>query len=286
MRFFAFLFLLLLSYLNSFSQLQLGIYGGIANYQGDLVDKLYKNSNGVFGLTVGYPITDRLNLRAGVSFTKLNGADSLSKQQDLILRNLSFQTSLTEFSLVGEYNTFDIDSKSWSPYLFAVLAVFHFNPYTLDQGNKVFLKPLSTEGQGVAGYPDSKPYALTQLALPFGAGVKYNISDRIRIALELGMRKLFTDYIDDVSGNYADPNDLFLAKGQQSVDLSYRGDEIPGGDPNYPVKGLTRGSPKNKDFYYFTGIHLVFNLSEGNGSRGASSKRGGKKGYGCPGNPM
>jgi hypothetical protein len=269
--------------ISSFAQLELGIFGGLANYNGDLSDKPYQNSKAALGLTIGYPLSNRVTLRAGYTYAKLAGADSLTSQEDLRLRNLSFQTAISEFSLIGEFNTFDMESKSWSPYVFGGLAVFHFNPYTYDRnGAKVMLKPLSTEGQGVQGY-DVKPYALTQLALPFGAGIKYRIGDNFRVALEVGLRKLFTDYLDDVSGNYADPNDLLAAKGWESVELSYRGDEAPGGNLMYPLKGITRGSPKYKDYYYFSGLHLTFRLPGGDdGGGGGRAFRGKKSRYGCP----
>ena len=278
MRKFSFLALLLTCSVFAQSQVQIGLFGGISNYVGDMTDKPYKNSKGAFGFTVGYQILSRVNLRAGFTFAKVSGADSLANKEDVRLRNLSFQSNISEFSAVAEINTFDMDYKTWSPYIFGGLAVFHFDPYTYDQqNNKVYLKPLSTEGQGIPGY--QKPYALTQLALPFGGGIKYNISDKVRIALEVGLRKLFTDHLDDVSGNYADPNDLLSNRGQQSVDLSYREDELPFGDPFYPPKGETRGSPKYKDYYYFTGLHLVYTL----GGDGSSASRGGKnKRYGCP----
>ncbi len=264
--------------LVSMAQFQAGVFGGLSNYQGDLTDKLYKNSKAVFGLTAGYQFTNRISVRAGISFAKIAGADSLTKQDDLRQRNLSFQSGIQEFSLVGEFNSFDMTIKRWSPYVFAGLAIFRHNPNTYDQnGNKVFLQPLSTEGQGLPGYTPNKPYALTQLAIPFGGGIKYNVSDRIRLALEVGLRKTFTDYLDDVSGNYADPNDLLTYKGQQAYDLSYRGDELPGGDPAYPVKGDTRGGSKYKDYYYFSGLHINYIFGENGTGRGA-----GKKGYGCP----
>jgi len=272
-RFFALVLALTIG-ASAFSQTQIGVFAGIANYQGDLVDKAFQSPRAAFGLTVGYQVSSRFNLRAGLTFARVAGADSMNKK-DLRLRNLSFQSPITELSLIGEFNTFDLDQKKWSPYVFAGLAVYHYNPYTLDaSGNKVFLRDLSTEGQGINGY-NLKPYALTQLAIPFGAGVKFNLSDNVRLGLEAGLRKLFTDYLDDVSGNYADPSDLLTARGQQSVDLSYRGDDVPGGSIAYPAKGSQRGSPKYKDYYYFTGVHLTFLLPEGNGG-------GGKRGTGCP----
>lgn len=259
---------------SSFSQFRLGIFGGLSNYQGDLTDKPYKSSKTALGLTGTFPITQRFSIRTGLTFGKIAAADSLSDKPELRARNLSFQSRITEFSVLGEYNIFNLDQIRWTPYIFAGLAVFHFDPYTYDStGIQTYLQPLTTEGQGLPGYPN-KPYALTQLAIPFGGGIKYAISDRVQLGLEVGLRKTFTDYLDDVSTNYADPADLLAGNGQRSVDLSYRGDEV--GFPNYPVKGFTRGNPKSKDYYYFTGLHLSFALGSGEG------KGSGGKGYGCP----
>ena len=259
---------------SSFAQFRLGIFGGLSNYQGDLVDKPYKSTKGAFGLTGTFPVSERFGIRAGLTFAKVAGADSLGEKPELLARNLSFQSKITEFSLLAEYNIFNLDQIRWTPYLFAGVALFHFNPYTYDSaGNQAFLQPLTTEGQGLQGYPD-KPYSLTQFAIPFGAGIKYAISEKVQLGLEVGLRKTFTDYLDDISTEYADPADLLAGRGQQSVDLSYRGDEV--GFPAYPVKGFTRGNPKSKDYYYFTGLHLSFALGDGTG------RAGGKKGYGCP----
>ena len=258
----------------SFSQFRLGIFGGLSNYQGDLTSKPYKSSKTALGLTGTFPLTQRFSIRAGLTFGKIAAADSLSNKPELKARNLSFQSRITEFSVLGEYNIFNLDQIRWTPYIFAGLAVFHFDPYTYDStGIQTYLQPLSTEGQGLPGYPN-KPYALTQLAIPFGGGIKYAISERVQLGLEVGLRKTFTDYLDDVSTNYADPADLLAGIGPRSVELSYRGGEV--GFPNYPVKGFTRGNPKSKDYYYFTGLHLSFALGSGEG-RGS-----GVKGYGCP----
>lgn len=267
---------------GAFSQrLHLGIFGGLANYEGDLVDKPFaaKQTNGSLGLSLNYELTDKLMLRGGYTFARINGADAYSKDPALRARNLSFETAISEFSLMVEYYMNDLYDRKYSPYIFGGLAVYHFNPYTYDSANnRVFLKPLSTEGEGLAGYP--KPYSLTQLAIPFGGGLKFVITNNIRLGIELGMRKLFTDYLDDVSTNYADQADLLAAKGQLAVDLSYRGDEVAGGNPAYPAKGQQRGGAKYKDWYYFTGLHLTFRLGSGNLFAGKYSK------YGCPKPPM
>jgi hypothetical protein len=165
--------------------------------------------------------------------------------------------------------------------VFAGISLYHFNPYTKDSSNqKVYLRPLSTEGQGLAQY--GKRYALTQLALPFGAGLKFRLTDRVFLGAEIGLRKLFTDYLDDVSTNYADAADLLEARGQQAVDLAYRSDELPEGNPNYPEKGAQRGGSQQKDWYYFSGLHLSFRLGQG----GFGGGGGNRSKYGCPKIPM
>ena len=283
---------LLLTGLSAFSQnIHVGVFTAISAYQGDLTDRIFpkKVTNGAIGFTVNYELAPQIMLRGGFTYTVVGGADRYSNDDSLRARNLAFETHITEFSAVGEYYFFDLNEQKFSPYVFGGLAVFHFNPYDYNgTTQKIFLKPLSTEGEGLSAYPSRKPYALTQLAIPFGGGVKYAFNDRLRLGLELGLRKLFTDYLDDVSTTYVDPNDLLAAKGQLAVDMSYRGDEVAGGNPNYPSKGAQRGGSKHKDSYYFLGLHLTYRLGTGENTNrsgvfgGGNYKGGRKRGYGCP----
>jgi hypothetical protein len=269
-------FFLSLSLFSLAQPLRIGIFGGIANYQGDLVDKLYVRPKPAVGLTVSYDVNRRIAIRAGLTYGRIAGADSLSDKDYLRARNLSFESPVTELSVLGEFNTFDLDVKRWTPFVFAGLGIYHYNPYTYDRNNeKVYLKPLSTEGQGLPGY-NKDNYSLYQLALPFGGGIKFAVSDRVRISAEIGLRKLFTDYLDDISENYAAESDLLDSRGPQAADLAYRGDETATGSPTYPEKGSQRGSPKYKDYYYFTGLHVSLALGDGSGN--------GRKGkfYSCP----
>ncbi|HET9432532.1 MAG TPA: DUF6089 family protein, partial [Chitinophagaceae bacterium] len=235
-------------------RVHIGVAGGLANYNGDLLEKLYakKITNGFIGLTVHYELQDQILLRGSYNFARVNGSDIYSEKPELVLRNLSFESPISEFSVVGEYYLFNLYERRFSPYGFIGLGVFHFNPYSYDStGRKVFLKPLSTEGQGI--YPNKKEYSLWQPTIPFGGGVKFAITENLRIGLEIGLRKLFTDYLDDVSTSYPDFNDLLAARGQTAVDFAYRGDEVPGGDPVFPTKETQRGGAEQKDIYYFTG---------------------------------
>ena len=177
--------------------------------------------------------------------------------------------------LLGEYYLFNLNERKYSPYFFAGLAVFHYDPYAYLNRQKYYLRPLSTEGQDITGYPDRKNYSLNQLAIPFGGGVKFAVNENLRVGLEVGLRKIFTDYLDDVSKNYVDPADLFTARGPLAVDISYRGDEIVGGFPSYPQKTVQRGNPKNKDAYYLVGLHLTYRLGAGGNGGGGGGIFGG-----------
>ena len=280
------LFLLLVFIIQvGFAQrFHIGVHGGLAAYNGDLTDAIYpkKVTNGVIGFTANYELTDNIMLRGGFNYAVVGGADRFSDDDALRARNLAFETALTEFSVVGEYYLLNLYENRISPYAYLGLAVYHFNPYAYNGSTeKIFLKPLSTEGQGVPGYPEKEPYGLTQMAIPFGGGVKYALTEDFHIGLEVGFRKLFTDYLDDVSTTYADPNDLLTARGQLSVDMSYRGDDV--GNPVYPAKGAGRGGPDNNDTYYFTGLHLTYRIGTGGGGGFLGGGGGRKKSNtGCP----
>lgn len=161
-----------------------------------------------------------------------------------------------------EITVLDISTKRFTPYIYGGIAVFHFNPWTTDNaGAKTYLKPLSTEGQGLSQYPEQKGYNLTQIALPFGVGLKYAVSDVFSIGIEFSQRKTFTDYIDDVSTYYIDKNVLLQAKGPKSVELAYRGGQSPVGSPLYPAHGEQRGTPSEMDWYYLIGITTEIKLN-------------------------
>lgn len=266
-------------------RVHIGVFGGLAAYNGDVTDKLFpkKVTNGAIGLTVNYEVLDQIMVRAGLTYSIVGGADRFSNDANARLRNLSFETSIIEFSAVGEYYLLNLYDRRYSPYAFAGLAVFKYNPYAYNgNSQKIYLKPLSTEGQGLSGYPDRKQYSLTQFAIPFGGGIKFAVTENLRVGAEVGLRKLFTDYLDDVSTFYIDPADLLAAKGQLAVDMSYRGDEVPGGSLVYPPKTDQRGNPKSKDMYYFAGIHLTYKF--GNGGGGGGNRSGRKNQTGCPTN--
>ncbi len=233
---------------------------GVSGYNGDLTDKLIdvKTWHPVIGVNVRYALNDLFALRFGLAEAKVSGNDKDNSAPDFRNRNLNFQSNITQGTLVFECNLMSPETYSLYPYVFGGVGIFHFNPYTFDNNNyKTYLRPLSTEGEGLPEYPGRKPYSLTQFCIPFGAGVKKRINNDLDIALEIEFHKLFTDYLDDVSKSYIDYNILLKDKGPEAVQLAYRqlSGEIP--HPNY-----VRGNPKKDDTYYFAGIKLIYHFQD------------------------
>jgi hypothetical protein len=197
-----------------------------------------------------YDLSEHITARGFFTLSTIMGVDRINNNIRLQERNLDFHSRIIDFELGAQYNIFSLNNKWWTPYVFAGAGVFNFKPATMtDGGDKVFLQPLSTEGQGFVG--DRTPYKLWQFMIPFGVGAEYAITEDLRVGLEFGYRATFTDYLDDVSKGYIDEGILLANRGQQAVDLSYRG---PG---SYPAADERRGNPNNKDSYYFVQLTVT-----------------------------
>lgn len=242
-----------------------GITVGVANYYGDLQDKLFPSYGykPVMGISYKFFMNPNIGLRFSASYTSLGAADSLSDIKTNRLRNLSFATRLIEAHAGIEYNPWPIDPvrNKVSPYVFAGISVFYANPYTRGlNGEKVYLKPLSTEGQGLPMYPDRKPYSNVNVAFPLGAGMKFLVNKTLMISGEFGYRFTTTDYIDDVSKSYVSLEELARYKGAQAAQLSFRGDKAAGWDRNYVDYTYKRGDSKSNDGYWFGTITIALYL--------------------------
>ncbi len=181
-------------------------------------------------------------------------------------RNLSFRSNITEFIAVAEMHPLFIFKKydendelpRYSPYVVAGVGFFSFNPQAKLLNKWVDLQPLSTEGQGFAEYSKRKPYKLQQISFPIGVGVKYELSPMLNLRAECVYRFLSTDYLDDVSTNYIDPNlysNYFTgSKLTNALLLNDRQYEL---DPTHiTVDGDQRGNPKNNDAYFTFNLKL------------------------------
>jgi hypothetical protein len=235
---------------------QLEIMPGITAYRGDLTESTIplKTIGPSVSINLKYDFGDMIVLRGGIAFGKISADDKDNKT--LKARNLNFQSLIWEASLCAEVNIMDPEAFYSYPYVFIGVGMFRFDPYTYDNANKkTYLRQLSTEGQGLPEYPDKKVYSLTQFCVPFGGGWKVKVSNRSAISFELGVRFLFTDYLDDVSGTYADAGVLLNRKGPKAVELAFRIDPPPG-------EGEVRGNPESKDMYVFSGLKFTYNLKK------------------------
>jgi opacity protein-like surface antigen len=239
---------------------EFGIFLGGSYYLGDL-NRAHLNSltQPAGGVVYRYNFNPRFDIKANLLFGSVKGDDSQSGVNSQITRNLAFKSPITELAAELEFNFLEYtlgNSKTpWTPYVFGGLAGFRFNPQAEIGDNYYNLQPLGTEGQGTSAN-SSKKYKLTQVSLPFGLGVKFTIARMIGFSVEWGWRKTFTDYIDDCSKTYVDPQILSTMYGPVSAYLS---DPSINTDHSQNI-GKQRGDSSTKDWYSFAGIMITFKL--------------------------
>lgn len=239
---------------------ELGLTGGTTFYIGDINPTRYypKNTHFGGGLFYRYNINDRYAFRLQGLYGKLEAWDSDSDDPVQQLRNLGFRTNLFEASALFEINFFKYralkDGRKWSPFVFAGLCYFRTNPQNLLDDTWYDLQPLGTEGQTIGG---GEGYQLNQIGIPFGAGLKLALSTRIDLQLEWGLRRTYTDYIDDVSGTYHDNAALVEQAGPLTAILA-----DPSGLRHTGINtGRARGDTQTRDWYQYTGLSISLLLN-------------------------
>jgi hypothetical protein len=276
-----FLFIVSLPLLAASQDFHFSARLGIMGYQGDLKAQpvTLTQSKPMFSLGARYDLTEHIMARSYFTYGAVTASDKKGTAS-MQRRNLDFSSKILDWEAGAQYNIFNLNNRWWTPYVFAGVGVYHFNPYTKDAaGAKQLLKQLSTEGQGFA--PGVAPYKLTGFAIPLGFGVDYLLGEDHRIGLEAGYRYLTTDYLDDVSNRYVAEGDLLKSRGPKAVELAYRGDEVS--TSTYPVPGDIRGNPKSKDAYYYLAFTYTFRFWF-NKYKQTSGIPGGKRDrkVGCP----
>jgi hypothetical protein len=261
-----FILLLLLAVSCCYSSLyaqknEFGIFLGGSYYIGDLNPyQQFKNTRPAAGLVYRKNMNYRYAMKYALNYGKLTASDAKSGDAAQKARNLNFMTNLWEATAQFEFNFFPFETSNWktpaTPFVFIGLSAFRFNPKANVNGSYVALRDLGTEGQGTAYYKRKK-YSTIQPSIPFGIGLKSTLGKHIGVAFEWGMRKTFTDYIDDVSKTYVDPTILAAEKGPLAAQLSDRS------NAGY-ISGTERqrGNSRNKDWYSFAGVTLTFKISD------------------------
>lgn len=213
---------------------------------------------------VRYRMSPFWSVRLQVLKSSFRGDDAYNRSEARRRRNLSVRTALHEVALLGEfsYPIFEREThdRYFAVYAFTGIAFFHFNPTTVYLGEIVDLQPLGTEGQGLAIYPDRQPYKLWQWAIPFGGGVQIGLHERLSMYIEMGGRKTFTDYLDDVSTTYVPYDVLLEHRGELSAALANRMGEFQGTGPVRLPEGTRRGSPGARDWYLTGALGFVYSF--------------------------
>ncbi len=206
-------------------------------------------------------------------------------------RNLHFRNDIIEVSAVGVIDLFEnrgtfLKRPKLIPYFYLGIAGIYHNPKAkTPDGEWIALKPLQTE---------TKTYSRFQPVIPVGLGAKLKVTNNIDVSFEFGYRYTFTDYLDDVSGNYK-PLDQFddplaaamsnrtgeslggakqgardmgalLAHygGRQDVSNLPYSWAYPGQEPlNGIDQGEKRGGEANNDLYFVWGFHVSYILVKG-----------------------
>jgi hypothetical protein len=226
---------------------------------------------------IRYRPSSRFAVKGGLYFMMLSGSDKLTTEPYRQNRNLSFRSPVVELSAQAEFfltkeqighqynirNVKGTASFDIQAYVFVGVGGFYFNPQAKYQGSWINLQPLGTEGQGLPGGP--KKYSRVGVCIPYGLGAKYGLTKEWTIGIEVGVRKIFTDYLDDVSTVYYDNAALKAAHGEMGAYLAdpslHNYPESLGGDATGAIQsaaGEQRGDPKSKDSYMFTNITVSY----------------------------
>jgi len=225
-----------------------------------------------------YRFDTRMAASANLFAGYLSGDDRLTENPYRNNRNLHFRSPIIELSAQFEFlmtqqregARYSLQGiQGWTflnieSYLLVGLGGFYFNPKAKyrdpinGDGKWYHLRPIGTEGQTIA--EEKKMYSRFQIAIPLGIGLKYALDENWSIGIEYGLRKTFTDYIDDVSSVYFDNE----AIRQQSGDVgAYLADPHLGKIDGQTNAGFQRGDPTDLDSYMFATIKVFYKFKGG-----------------------
>lgn len=237
---------------------ELGAWAGVSYYFGDLNTTFNLSRPGpAGGASARFNFNNRLSAKFDLNYGRISADDQFSKNDFERARNLSFSSNIFEFSGQFEFNFMPYihgsDDFPFTPYLFGGLSVFYFNPKAVFEGESYALRDMGTEGQFTGN-----EYFLVQPALVYGGGVKFDLNDVWSVNVEISARRLFTDYLDDVSGLYADKDEILAIRGPIALELSDRStledrELFQIGQP-----GRQRGNAKDRDSFNFIKLGFMY----------------------------
>lgn len=220
---------------------------GIAYYMGDLIDGVDFGYLGLGpNLAIGgqYRLAEHFSLRGELRFYQLRADQKYSRN---FKNNLSFRTRNPDLYVGAQAELLPFSQKSRvNPYLFAGIGTTYLNPKAKLDGTWHSLAPLQTEGVRYSRLP---------FLIAAGIGVNVRITDRWGAGLELCNNFLNSDYLDDVSTTYPQPDQL-------ASDLARRLSDRSGAIVQPPrTPGNIRGNPKVKDSYVLLSVKANYILT-------------------------
>lgn len=245
---------------------EFGVTVGAAHYFGDLNTKAALNRpKPALGAFFRKQFGNYVALRAAIHYARVGYSDIYSTNDYQKRRNLSFNSDIWEFALMGDFNFFKFvpgePGYQFTPYVTLGAGVFSYDPYAYLNNNKYFLRPLGTEGQGSTAYPGRKPYKPLAVCFPLGMGIKYNINRNLNLTFEVTYRYTTTDYLDDVSTTYAGAAAFPpLPNGQPTVAYLLQDRSYETGTP-IGTEGTQRGFSGQKDSYVIFEAGIAFTLT-------------------------
>jgi hypothetical protein len=238
------LLIVLLLFISFNLQAQTWEIGGSIGGSGYMGDLNPNNPLKISGIAAGGFVKrnfDRyLALKLNYTYGDIQGNDANSSNQQFRDRNLNFYTGLSEVALIGEFNFMEylpnVSNNRYTPFIYLGIGTVRYNPQADYQGQRYDLRPLTTEGE-------AKPYSNSAISIPYGVGIKYNVSGKWNLIADLGYRQPNTDYLDDVSGTYPNPAKL-------PSDLARALSDRSAANANTLI-GTQRGDGRGRDTYLF-----------------------------------
>ncbi|MEM9022791.1 MAG: hypothetical protein AAGB22_03560, partial [Bacteroidota bacterium] len=140
------------------------------------------------------------------------------------------------------------------------LGIVNFNPQGQLNDTWFDLQPLGTEGQnivnGTEDYPE--PYSLWQFNVKLGVETTFYVQERLELDIWAHYTFLFTDYLDDVGGQYPNRTELLNApEGELAAQFSFR--DVDGGGRR---AGSDRANPDNNDGFMNFGVSASYRITE------------------------
>ena len=191
------------------------------------------------------------SLNANSTYLRLFASDGVSSSARGN-RGLHVITDVLELSTTVEYCFPQNTPLLRNFYLNLGYGIMLYSPKAEYQGELYQLRPLGTEGQNYL--PGVNPYRTFSPVIPFGFGYKLKFIDGSNLALDVSLRKSFTDYLDDVSTFYANSESIAQKSGPVAQALA---------DPTGNFEeGDIRGSSKAMDNYFMIGFKYTLPLGK------------------------